>query len=109
MPAYMFQFTYSAEAWAALVRKPQDQTAAVDGIAKAVGGHLISLFYHMGDYDGTAIIEAPDDAAANAAVMATVASGAIRSSKTTRLYSSKELVEILGKAGKTPYRAPGKS
>ncbi|MCI4343111.1 MAG: GYD domain-containing protein [Thermoplasmata archaeon] len=108
MPAYMFQFTYSAEAWAALVRKPEDRTAAVDGIAKAVGGRLVSLFYHMGDYDGTAIIEAPDDVSANAAIMATVASGAIRSSKTTRLYSPKELVEILGKAGKTPYRPPGK-
>jgi uncharacterized protein with GYD domain len=109
MPVYMFQFAYSADAWAALVRKPEDRTAAVEAIAKSVGGRLVSLFYHMGDYDGTAILEAPDDVAANAAIMATVASGAIRASRTTRLYSPKELVEILGKAGKTTYRPPGKS
>jgi uncharacterized protein with GYD domain len=109
MPVYMFQFTYSPEAWAALVRKPEDRTAAVEALTKSVGGRLVSLFYHMGDYDGTAIIEAPDDMAANAAVMASVASGAIRSSRTTRLYSPKELVEVLGKAGKMSFRAPGKS
>ncbi|MCI4372049.1 MAG: GYD domain-containing protein [Thermoplasmata archaeon] len=109
MPLYMFQFAYSPESWAALVKKPEDRSAAVDALAKSVGGRLVSLFYHMGDYDGTAIIEAPDDMAANAAIMASVASGGIRSSRTTRLYSPKELVDILGRAGKAPYRPPGKS
>jgi len=108
MPLYMLQFAYSPEAWAALVRKPEDRTAAVDAIAKSVGGRLLSLYFHMGEFDGTIILEAPDDAAANAAIMATVASGAIRSSRTTRLYSSKELMETLGKAGKVSYRPPGK-
>jgi uncharacterized protein with GYD domain len=108
MPVYMFQFAYSAEAWAALVRKPEDRTAAVEALAKSAGGRLISLFYHMGDYDGTALLEAPDDAAANAAIMASVASGAIRASRTTRLYSPKEMLEILAKAGKMTFRPPGK-
>lgn len=109
MPLYMFQFAYSAEAWAALVRKPEDRTAAVDAIAKSVGGRLVALYFHMGEFDGTAILEAPDDASANAGIMATVASGAIRSSRTTRLYSAKDLVEVLGKAGKVSYRPPGKA
>lgn len=109
MPLYMLQFAYSPESWSALVRKPEDRTAAVDAIAKSVGGRLVSLYFHMGEYDGTAIIEAPDDTSANAAIMATVASGALRSSRTTRLYSSKELLKALGKAGKISYRPPGKA
>jgi uncharacterized protein with GYD domain len=108
MPLYMLQFCYSPEAWSALVRKPEDRSAMVDASLKTVGGRLVSLYFHMGEYDGTAILEAPDDSSANAAIMATVASGAIRSSRTTRLYSSKELVETLGKAAKIGYRAPGK-
>jgi uncharacterized protein with GYD domain len=109
MPTYLLQFSYSPEAWAALIRTPEDRTAAVEAIMKSVGGRLISLHFHMGEFDGTAIVEAPDDASANAAIMSTVASGTIRSSRTTRLYSPKEMVETLGKAGKVPYRAPGKA
>jgi len=109
MPLYMLQFAYSPESWTALVRKPEDRTAAMDSMAKSVGGRLVALYYHMGEYDGTVIIEAPDDLSANSAVMIAVASGAIRSSKTTRLYSPKEVVEALGKASKVSYRAPGKS
>jgi uncharacterized protein with GYD domain len=107
MPMYMLQFAYSAEAWAALVRKPEDRTAAVEAIAQSVGGRLVGLYFHMGEFDGTAILEAPDDAAANAAIMATVASGTLRSSRTTRLYSAKDLVDVLDKAGKVVYRPPG--
>jgi uncharacterized protein with GYD domain len=104
----MVQFTYSPESWAALIRKPEDRTGALDAIAKSAGGRLVSLYYHSGEYDGTAIVEAPDDVTANAIVLATVASGALRTTKTTRLFSPKEVVESLGKAGKVTYRPPGK-
>jgi uncharacterized protein with GYD domain len=108
MPQYMLHFAYSQEAWAALVKKPEDRTAAIEAIGKALGSRLVSLYYHFGEYDGTAIIEAADDTTANAAVLAVVASGSVRSTKTTRLYTAKELVEALGKAGKVVYRPPGK-
>ncbi|MGA7861788.1 MAG: GYD domain-containing protein [Thermoplasmata archaeon] len=109
MPHYMLHFSYTQDAWAALVKKPEDRTAAVDAVGKALGGRLVALYYHFGEYDGTAIIEAADDTTANAAVLAVIASGALRSTKTIRLYSAKELVEALGKAGKVVYRPPGKS
>jgi uncharacterized protein with GYD domain len=108
MPHYMVQFTYTPESWAALVRKPEDRTAAVDAIAKSVGGRLVALYFHFGEYDGTAIIEGPDDVTANAAAVAVLASGAVRATKTTRLFSPKEAVEAFGKASKVAYRAPGK-
>jgi uncharacterized protein with GYD domain len=109
MPQYMLHFSYSPETWAALMKKPEDRTAAVDAIAKSVGGRLVALYYHFGEYDGTAIVEAADDSAANAAVLAAVASGALKATKTIRLYSPKELIDALGKAGKAMYRPPGKS
>ena len=109
MPLYMLQFAYSPESWAASIRKPEDRSAAVDSIPKSVGGRLVVLYYHTGEYDGTAILEAPDGTAANAAIIAAAASGPLRSTKTTHLSSSKELVEALGKAAKASYRPPGRT
>lgn len=108
MPHYMLQFSYTPETWAALARKPEDRTGAVESLAKQAGGRLIALYYHTGEYDGTILMEFPDDAAVNAAVMAAVASGTLRSTKTTRLYSAKEIVDVLGRAGKIAYQPPGK-
>lgn len=108
MPHYMLQFTYTPEAWAALMHKPEDRTAAVEAIAKQAGGRLISLYYHFGEYDGTVIGEFPDDVSANAVAVAVMASGGIRSTKSTRLFSTKEAVEAFTKAGKTSYQPPGR-
>ena len=109
MPQYMLQFRYSPESWNALIRNPEDRTAAVEAVAKSFGGRLVALYYHSGKFDGTVIIEAPDDTTANAMVFAVAASGALGASKTTRLFSSKEFVDSLTRAGKVAYRPPGKS
>jgi uncharacterized protein with GYD domain len=106
MPLYMLQFTYSLESWNALVHRPQDRTSALEGIAASLGGRMVALYYHSGEFDGTAIFEVPDDASANAAVMAVSATGAIRSTKTTRLFSVQEFETSLTMAGKVQYTPP---
>jgi uncharacterized protein with GYD domain len=107
MPQYMLQFSYSHESWVALVHKPQDRTAALEAIAKSLGGRMIALYYHAGEYDGTAIFEVPDDTAANAAVMAVSATGAIRATRTTRLFTPHDFEEALAKAARVSYHPPG--
>jgi uncharacterized protein with GYD domain len=107
VPHYLVQFAYSAEAWEALLKHPEDRTEAVDALAKSAGGRLVALYYHSGEFDGTVILESPDDAAANATVMAVLASGGIRATRTTRLLTPKEAVESFTRAGKIAYRAPG--
>ncbi|HXW67574.1 MAG TPA: GYD domain-containing protein [Thermoplasmata archaeon] len=108
MPSYMVQFSYSPESWAALMRTPEDRTAALDALAKGVGGKVQALYYHFGEFDGTVIGEFPDDAAVNAMVFAAVSSGAVQSTRTVRLFRPAEAIEALGKASKLTYRAPGK-
>ncbi len=108
MPHYMVQFAYSRETWQAMMRKPEDRTAALESLAKQSGGRLVSLYYHFGEFDGMVIIDAPDDASVNATVMATQATGAVRATRTTRLFSPKELVDSLARAGKIVYDTPGK-
>ncbi|MGI0129010.1 MAG: GYD domain-containing protein [Thermoplasmata archaeon] len=109
MPLYMLQFAYSHESWAAMLRKPEDRSVAIASVAKSMGGRLVSLYYHFGEFDGTAILEAPDDGTANALIFSVVASGSLRSTKTTRLYSPGDFMEALERAGKSGYQPPGKS
>jgi uncharacterized protein with GYD domain len=107
MPQYMLQFSYSHDSWRALVKRPEDRTTVLEGIAKSLGGRMVALYYHFGEFDGTAIFEVPDDAAATAAVMAVNSTGAVRATKTTRLYTVTELVQSLTLAGKVVYSPPG--
>lgn len=108
MPQYMVQFAYSPQTWQALMQKPEDRTAALESLAKQSGGRLLGLYYHFGEFDGMVILEAPDDTALNATVMAVQAGGSVRATRTTRLFSPKEFVEAVGRAGKIAYHAPGK-
>jgi uncharacterized protein with GYD domain len=109
VPHYMIQFAYSHEAWAALVKTPQNRTAALEEIARSLGGRVVTLYYHFGEYDGFAILEVDNDTLAGAGVMAAAATGALRATRTTRLFSPKEMEEALAQAGRVTYRPPGPS
>lgn len=108
MPTYMTQFTYTAEAWAALAKKPEDRGQAVRGLIEKLGGRYLNLYYHFGEYDGMVLYEAPDDTTANAIIVAAIAPGHLKATRTTRLFSVEEAMETMRKAGKVPYRAPGR-
>ena len=106
MAQYMLQFSYTSDAWAALGRKPADRSKPLAALATKLGAKLISLHYTMGDWDGVAIIEARHDKTALAVVMAALAPGHVRATKTTRLYTVKETMAALRKAGGAGYTAP---
>ena len=106
MAQYLLQFSYTADAWAALAKNPVDRSAGIDALAKKMGGKLVSLHYTLGEYDGVGIIEAPDDVSGMAAVLAAMAPGHLKTTRTTRLYSPAELVSALKKSQGAGYKAP---
>ena len=106
MAQYMLQFSYTSDAWAALGRKPEDRSKPLAALATKLGAKLISLHYTMGDWDGVALIEARDARTALAVVMAVLAPGHVRATKTTRLYTVKETLTALRKAGRVGYSGP---
>ncbi len=109
MPHYLVEFAYTSETWAALIRKPEDRTAAADSLFKQAGGRLISIYYHAGETDGLIIGELPNDQAANAVALASHASGTLRTTRITRLFTPQETIEALTQAGKLSFRVVGKS
>ena len=106
MPFYLIQASYSAHSSAALLKKPQDRTAAVRPMIERLGGKLHGLWLAFGEYDVVAVAELPDNASAAAISMAIGASGAMSAYRTTPLLTPAEGTEAMTRAGSVGYKAP---
>jgi uncharacterized protein with GYD domain len=107
MPLFMAQFAYTPEAWSALIHMPQDRAAASDTLLRHFGGRLVGLYYTPGaEYDGFALFEAPDDAAAAAVEIADIALGHLRSNRLLRVLSAEEMQAALRQAATAPNITP---
>jgi uncharacterized protein with GYD domain len=105
MPLYMYQFAYTAESWAAQVKKPQNRIETVGrAMCKNAGGKFVGGWLCFGEYDALLIADMPDMESMAAIALAVAGGGAIKSSKTTALMTGSQGVEALKKAeelGKT--------
>jgi uncharacterized protein with GYD domain len=99
MPLYMCQFAYTSAAWTSMSQNPQDRSKPVNELAQKLGSRVVGLYYYFGDYDGILLFEAPDEITANAVIVASMAPGHLRVTKTTRLFTAEETKEIMRKAG----------
>ncbi|MBI3665588.1 MAG: GYD domain-containing protein [Acidobacteria bacterium] len=106
MPQYLFQVGYTAEAWKALVKKPQNRLEAIRPVIEKLGGKIHDFWFCFGEYDIVGVIEAPDNVSAAAFAIGAAAGGALRSFKTTPLMSVAEGLEALKRAGKAGYQPP---
>jgi uncharacterized protein with GYD domain len=106
MPRYMVQASYTAEAAAAFVRKPQDRVEGLRTIIQKLGGQMDTFDYCLGDYDVMATYTAADDTTAAALALAIVAPGHLKSYKTTKLLTPEEFLAASNKAGGLNYQAP---
>ena len=107
MARYMIQASYTKEAAAALVKKPEDRSLVVRPLVEKLGGRLIDFYFSLGDYDVVLIAELPNNAAALATDLAAVVPGHISKIKTTVLLTPEETVMAMKEAGVVTVRAPG--
>ena len=106
MALYMTQFSYTQQAWTALVKKPEDRSTVFNALMQKLGGRLLNLYYCFGEYDGVVIFEAPDAITCMGAILAAIAPGHLSSTKTTVLFTMDEAMEAMGKAGDMVYAGP---
>ena len=107
MPHYLMRFSYTPEAWARLIKKPEDRREVARAVVENLGGKLHGFWYGFGEHDGFVLIEAPTNVAAAAFSVGIAAGGALRSAETTPLLTVEETIEMLKKAQGLPYRSPG--
>jgi uncharacterized protein with GYD domain len=107
MALYLYRFSYTPEAWAALVESREDRRDMLASrLFGAFGGTLQGLWYSFGEWDGYVLAELPDGVSAAAASAAVMATGSFRSLETTVLVSVDEMLEALGRAGDFAYVSP---
>jgi uncharacterized protein with GYD domain len=106
MAIYLTQFTYTAEAWAALTKNPEDRSIAIGQLAQKLGGRLLSLHYCFGEFDGVALFDVPDDMAAETVRLATLSAGHLKEIKITKLFTVQETMEAMRKARSVTFSGP---
>jgi uncharacterized protein with GYD domain len=104
MAFYLLQVAYTPEAWAAMVKNPQDRSQAVQGAVEKLGGRVERFWLSFGDYDIVGVVEMPDSVSAAAFSIAVSAGGATRSVRTTPLLTTQEGIQAMKKAATCGYR-----
>jgi uncharacterized protein with GYD domain len=107
MPLYLYQCAYTPQALAAQIKNPANRLEVVGQQISATGARFVAGGFSFGEYDVTAIMEAPDDTTMAAVSVAIGAGGGIRNARTTRLLSGAEYVEALKKAASVGYKPAG--
>lgn len=106
MAHYLFQVAYTPQAWATLIKNPQDRMQALKPVLDKLGARVESAYFAFGDYDLVVILEMPGNADSAAFSMAAAAGGAVRSIKTTPLLTTAEGLEAMRKAATSGYTPP---
>ena len=108
MPHYMLRWQIKDASAKAFVEKPQDRTAPAKTLIEGFGGKMLCYYFALGDYDGLAICEFPDNITVAACSMSAAATGAFARFETTVLMTAKEAESAMKKAkrAKTGYTPP---
>jgi uncharacterized protein with GYD domain len=109
MNNYLFQVSYTSEAWQTLIKHPENRAETVRPAIQKMGGDISISWVCSGDYDLVVIMHLPDEVTALATAMAFRAGGALREVKYTRLLTWQEGLEAMTKAGAADYRPPALS
>lgn len=108
---YLAYFKYTDAAVKAMTENPQDREAAARKLAEGFGGKLDVIYWMTsGPYDGFAVFEYPDDAAAAASVALARSSGNFQNNQSIPLLNAEEFKATMQKAkdvkASTAYTAP---
>lgn len=105
MPRYMLHGTYTASGAAGLMKEGgTSRRAAVDAVAKSVGGSIESMDWAFGAEDFYIIANVPDAETAAALSLTVGATGAVRVT-TSELLSAAQVDEVVRR--RVDYRPPG--
>ena len=108
MPLYEMRWMFKDATLKAMTDKPQDREAPARELVEGFGGKLHHYYFMLGEYDGLAIVEFPDNAAAAATSMRASASGAFARFETHPLLTTQEAQRAMQmvKDHAFAYRAP---
>jgi uncharacterized protein with GYD domain len=96
MPSYVSLIDWTQEGVASF-RESVDRYEAAQQQYEQLGVRFVDVYWTLGEHDIVAVLEAPDDETATAALLAIGAQGHIRT-KTMRAFSRDEMRAVIDKA-----------
>jgi uncharacterized protein with GYD domain len=90
MPLYELRWMFKDATIKAMTDRPQDREPPARELIEGFGGRLHHYYFMLGEYDGLAIVEFPDNASAAATSMRASASGAFARFETYPLMTAQE-------------------
>ncbi len=104
MPHYLCQLSYTAEGWAALLKKPQNRIEAVRPVIEKLGGKIEGAWFAFGESDLIVVLDMPDNVSAAAFAITVAGGGAVKSYKTIPLMSIDDGIEAMKQGAKSGYK-----
>ena len=98
MPKYALFFTYTSDAWDAMIEKPRDREAQARSVVEAVDGTMEAIYWMFGPYDGLCIFDAPTAISGGAISVAVGSTGSFKQLETHELLTQDQLSEVLAGA-----------
>jgi uncharacterized protein with GYD domain len=106
MAYYLYQGSYTPDAWKALIKKPVNRFEVGQKAVEELGGSVEGVWFAFGQQDVVLILQMPDNVSAAALSLAVAAGGAVQG-KTTPLMTVDEGLAAMRKAGASSYQPPG--
>ena len=98
MPKDALFFTYTSDAWDAMIDKPRDRAAQAQAVVEAVDGTMETIYWMFGPHDGLCIFDAPTQISAAAVSVAVVSTGSFKHLETHELLTQEQLSHTLQSA-----------
>lgn len=108
MATYEMRWVLKDVSFKSMTESPQNREIASRELVESFGGKLLHYYFMFGEYDGMAIVEFPDNAAAAATSMKANASGSFLKFETHALLTAQEAQRAmeLVKENKATYKSP---
>ena len=109
MPKYVTFFSYTSDAWARMVERPDDRAAAARAAIEGVGGELLAFYWMFGPSDGFAIYSVPNEIAAASLGAAVAGTNQVARQETFQVLDmdeGKQALELAREVARS-YRPPG--
>ncbi|MCW3476663.1 GYD domain-containing protein [Limobrevibacterium gyesilva] len=108
MPFYAIRWGLKDSTSRALTQNPHDREPLARQLIEGFGGKLHNYFFMLGEYDGLAIVEFPDNVSAVATSMRASATGAFTRFETHVLMTAQEAKSAMEKVktSNVAYRPP---
>jgi uncharacterized protein with GYD domain len=110
MPFYVTRGSYTPQAIAGFLAKPEDRSETVKPLFAAAGAKLVQMFFTTGDTDFLIIAEAPSEKEVLSALLAADAAGTVANMTTSLAFTTAEMKQVMASAGRLAkeYHPPGR-